>query len=95
MNRNDELKYKEMQSLIRNCKEIIEGSADEELLFNNANKPSERFPTRICLRELSKYLILEEMPIQIRNAHMIGDIHFHDADYAALGMTNCASSLIC
>lgn len=39
MNRNEELKYKGMQSLIRNCKEIIEGSADEELLFNNANKP--------------------------------------------------------
>ncbi|MFP9035378.1 anaerobic ribonucleoside-triphosphate reductase, partial [Enterococcus faecalis] len=91
MNRNDELKYKEMQSLIRNCKEIIEGSADEELLFNNANKPSERFPTQrdMLAGELSKYLILEEMPVQIRNAHMIGDIHFHDADYAALGMTNC------
>ncbi|QCQ65616.1 NrdD-like anaerobic ribonucleotide reductase large subunit [Salmonella phage Sepoy] len=91
MNRNEELKYKGMQSLIRNCKEIIEGSADEELLFNNANKPSERFPTQrdMLAGELSKYLILEEMPIQIRNAHMIGDIHFHDADYAALGMTNC------
>ncbi len=91
MNRNEELKYKEMQALIRNCKEIIEGSADEELLFNNANKPSERFPTQrdMLAGELSKYLILEEMPIQIRNAHMIGDIHFHDADYAALGMTNC------
>lgn len=78
-------------AMLRNCREIIEGSADEELLFNNANKPSERFPTQrdMIAGEVSKLLILEEMPPKIRNAHVVGDIHFHDADYAALGMTNC------
>lgn len=80
-----------LNAAILNCKEILEESAPDELLFNNANKPSERFSTQrdMLAGEINKYLILEEMPPSIRNAHEVGDIHFHDTDYAAQGYTNC------
>lgn len=70
---------------------MLDETATDELKFNNANKPSERFPTQrdMIAGELNKYLILQSMPDTIRNAHLLGDIHFHDLDYAAQGMTNC------
>lgn len=80
-----------LNNTIRNCREILDETADDELLFNNANKPSERFSTQrdMLAGEVNKYLVLEDMPDNIRVSHEVGDIHFHDADYAAQGYTNC------
>lgn len=81
----------ELDKLIDNVHGIIDGLAEDELLFNNANKPSERFPTQrdFIAGEISKYMISQEMPAKLWEAHESGKIHFHDADYGILGMTNC------
>ncbi|AQT25209.1 ribonucleotide reductase of class III (anaerobic) large subunit [Providencia phage vB_PreS_PR1] len=83
---NDKLK-----KMLENVRGILSSSASDELLFNNANKPSERFPTQrdMIAGEVSKYLLYEMLPQNIWNAHERGEIHFHDADYSAMGMTNC------
>ena len=77
--------------MIENVEGIIYGEAEDEVLFNNANKASERFPTQrdMIAGEVSKYLLSQNLPAKIWNAHAKGEIHFHDTDYSALGMTNC------
>lgn len=80
-----------LNDMLGNVRGILTGSATDELLFNNANKPSERFPTQrdMIAGEVSKYLLSEMLPKDIWKAHEHGEIHFHDADYSAMGMTNC------
>lgn len=82
---------KQLNNMLDNVEGIVFGFADKELLHNNANKPSERFPTQrdMIAGEVSKYLLSNYMPEDIWSAHEAGDIHFHDADYSALTMTNC------
>lgn len=80
-----------MDEFLDNIEHILNGSADETLLFNNANKPSERFPTQrdMIAGEVCKLLIARMLPKKIWDAHTSGLLHFHDADYSAMGMTNC------
>lgn len=81
----------DLTSTIDNIEGIVYGYADKTLLHNNANKPSERFPTQrdMIAGEISKYLLSQYMPEDIWEAHESGDIHFHDADYSAMQYTNC------
>lgn len=80
-----------MDEFLDNIEQILNGSADDTLLFNNANKPSERFPTQrdMIAGEVCKLLIARMLPKKIWDAHTSGILHFHDADYSAMGMTNC------
>lgn len=63
-----------------------------EVIHENANKDANVFNT---LRDLTagtvaKSLGLEMLPAHIRDAHVNGDIHFHDLDYHPyMPMTNC------
>ncbi|WP_414050653.1 anaerobic ribonucleoside-triphosphate reductase [Macrococcus animalis] len=63
-----------------------------EVIHENANKDANVFNT---LRDLTagtvaKSLGLEMLPAHIRDAHLNGDIHFHDLDYHPyMPMTNC------
>ncbi|WP_373742367.1 anaerobic ribonucleoside-triphosphate reductase [Jeotgalibaca porci] len=66
--------------------------ADETILNENANKDSRVFNT---IRDLTagvtaKALGLRMLPAHVENAHLRGDIHFHDLDYHPYSpMTNC------
>ena len=72
---------------------IINHSADNTLLHNNANKASERIPVMrdMIAGEVSKLLALEEiLPTEVSSAHKAGELHYHDLDYAPLfPMFNC------
>ncbi|MCU7557466.1 anaerobic ribonucleoside-triphosphate reductase [Macrococcus capreoli] len=78
----DDLKVR-LQHLINKSPEVI---------HENANKDANVFNT---LRDLTagtvaKSIGLEMLPEHIRNAHLEGDIHFHDLDYHPyMPMTNC------
>lgn len=80
-----------MEEFLNKIKGIIDGSADKTLLHNNANKPSERFPTQrdMIAGEVSKLLLERMLPSEVWEGHKTGKIHFHDTDYSAMGMTNC------
>lgn len=66
--------------------------ADETILNENANKDSRVFNT---IRDLTagvtaKAIGLRMLPAHVENAHLRGDIHFHDLDYHPYSpMTNC------
>ena len=59
--------------------------------FQNANKDSRVFHTRrdYMSGAVSKAAALDLLPKRVREAHLAGDIHFHDLDYASLPYTNC------
>ena len=68
------------------------GSGDKELTNENANKDSKTFPTKRDLMsgQVAKVEGLKMLPKPVRNAHLKGDIHFHDLDYSPyLPYTNC------
>lgn len=79
------------QELIDNVYAILGHEAEEDLLFNNANKASEQFPTQrdMIAGEVSKYVVSQEIPAYLLDAHNKGEIHIHDMDYRAQGYTNC------
>lgn len=79
------------QELIDNIYGILEQEAEEDLLFNNANKASEQFPTQrdMIAGEVSKFIVSQEIPSYLLAAHNNGQIHIHDMDYRAQGYTNC------
>lgn len=66
--------------------------ADETILNENANKDSRVFNT---IRDLTagvtaKAVGLRMLPPHVENAHLRGDIHYHDLDYHPYSpMTNC------
>ncbi|QEQ93413.1 putative anaerobic ribonulceoside-triphosphate reductase [Escherichia phage JLBYU43] len=77
--------------LIENCKGLLTLTADKDLQHNNANKPSEMFHTQrdLLAGEINKYLVAQELPKHLLDAHNLGKIHIHDMDYRAQGYTNC------
>lgn len=77
--------------LIDNVYGILEHEAEEDLLFNNANKASEQFPTQrdMIAGEVSKFIVSQELPAYLLAEHNRGAIHIHDMDYRAQGYTNC------
>lgn len=77
--------------LIDNVYALLDNEAEEDLLFNNANKASEQFPTQrdMIAGEVSKYIVSQELPAYLLKEHNRGAIHIHDMDYRAQGYTNC------
>ena len=67
-------------------------NADQSVVNENANKDSRVFNT---IRDLTagvaaKAIGLRMLPKHVSNAHMKGDIHYHDLDYQPYSpMTNC------
>ena len=82
-----------MDKLQRTILGIVGRTADAALLNNNANKASERIPVQrdMVAGEASKEIALNHMlPKEVRDAHINGDIHYHDLDYSPLfSMFNC------
>lgn len=72
---------------------IVGGTASAELMHSNANKASERIPTQrdMVAGEVAKFVALNHiLPKHIAEAHIKGEIHYHDLDYAPMfGMFNC------
>lgn len=66
---------------------------DESLVRENANKDSNVYATQrdLLAGAVSKASAFSMLPDVVSNAHMKGDIHFHDADYSPFtAMTNCS-----
>lgn len=66
---------------------------DETLVRENANKDSNVYATQrdLLAGAVSKASAFSMLPHAVSNAHMKGDIHFHDADYSPFTcMTNCS-----
>lgn len=67
-------------------------NGDKELVNENANKDSRTFSTKrdLIAGQVAKAEGLKMLPLHVREAHLRGDIHFHDADYSPyLPLTNC------
>ena len=65
---------------------------DETVIHENANKDSKVFNTQRDLTAgvSAKSIGLRLLPEHVANAHMKGDIHYHDLDYQPYApMTNC------
>ena len=64
---------------------------DPTLIHENANKDSNVYSTQrdLLAGAVSKAAAFNMLPPAVSNAHMKGDIHFHDADYFAQHMHNC------
>ncbi|MCH4208793.1 anaerobic ribonucleoside-triphosphate reductase [Bifidobacterium sp.] len=66
---------------------------DESLVRENANKDSNVYATQrdLLAGAVSKASAFSMLPDVVANAHMKGDIHFHDADYSPFtSMNNCS-----
>lgn len=66
---------------------------DETLVRENANKDSNVYATQrdLLAGAVSKASAFSMLPDVVSNAHMKGDIHFHDADYSPFtSMNNCS-----
>lgn len=66
---------------------------DPKLVKENANKDSNVYATQrdLLAGAVSKASAFSMLPKDVANAHMKGDIHFHDADYSPFtAMTNCS-----
>ncbi|WP_236632757.1 anaerobic ribonucleoside-triphosphate reductase [Bifidobacterium xylocopae] len=68
-------------------------SKDESLVRENANKDANVYATQrdLLAGAVSKASALKMLPKDVANAHLKGDIHFHDADYSPFtAETNCS-----
>ncbi|OZG50708.1 anaerobic ribonucleoside triphosphate reductase [Bombiscardovia coagulans] len=68
-------------------------SNDESLVRENANKDANVYATQrdLLAGAVSKASALKMLPKDVSNAHLKGDIHFHDADYSPFtAETNCS-----
>ena len=66
---------------------------DEALVRENANKDSNIYSTQrdLLAGAVSKASAFSMLPDAVSNAHMKGDIHFHDADYSPFtAQSNCS-----
>lgn len=86
-----ELALEGMTSVDKSISRVI--SKDKQVVNENANKDSDRFPTTrdLTAGSVAKALALKTMlPKHIANSHIKGDIHVHDLDYHPYSpMTNC------
>ncbi|MFL2104927.1 anaerobic ribonucleoside-triphosphate reductase [Desemzia sp. FAM 23991] len=67
-------------------------SRDETVINENANKDSKVFNTQrdLTAGSVAKAIGLQMLPKHVANAHLKGNIHFHDLDYQPYSpMTNC------
>ena len=66
---------------------------DPTLIHENANKDANVYATRrdLLAGAVSKAAAFNMLPPAVANAHMKGDIHFHDADYSPFtAQSNCS-----
>ena len=66
---------------------------DPTLIHENANKDANVFATQrdLLAGAVSKAAAFNMLPPAVSNAHMKGDIHFHDADYSPFtAQSNCS-----
>ena len=66
---------------------------DPTLIHENANKDSNVYATQrdLLAGAVSKAAAFTMLPPAVSNAHMKGDIHFHDADYSPFtAQSNCS-----
>ena len=66
---------------------------DESIVNENGNKDANIYSTQRDLLSgaISKAEALKLLPADVANAHMKGDIHYHDADYSPFtAMSNCS-----
>ena len=66
---------------------------DPTLIHENANKDSNVYATQrdLLAGAVSKASAFQMLPSAVANAHMKGDIHFHDADYSPFtAQSNCS-----
>lgn len=82
-------------SFAENLEEALEGlrSGDRSLIHENANKDATVFNTQRDLTAgavAKTYALAKMLPEPVAQAHLAGDIHFHDLDYSPYApMTNC------
>lgn len=65
---------------------------DESIVRENANKDSNVYATQrdLLAGTISRASAMRMLPPEVANAHLKGDIHFHDADYSPFtAETNC------
>ena len=65
---------------------------DESIVRENANKDSNVYSTQrdLLAGTISRASAMRMLPKDVANAHLKGDIHFHDADYSPFtAETNC------
>ena len=68
-------------------------SGDKAIINENANKDSRTFTTKrdLMAGQVAKAKGLRMLPRSVREAHLRGDIHYHDADYSPyLPYSNCS-----
>lgn len=65
---------------------------DPNIINENANKDATVYGVArdLLAGAISKAAFYRIAPKDVSNAHMKGDIHFHDADYSLSKMTNCS-----
>ena len=66
---------------------------DPTLIHENANKDANVYATQrdLLAGAVSKAAAFNMLPLAVANAHMKGDIHFHDADYSPFtAQSNCS-----
>lgn len=76
--------------LVSRINRLVNG--DKELNNENANKDSKTFSTKrdLMAGQVAKVEGLKLLPKKVREAHLRGDIHYHDLDYSPfLEYTNC------
>lgn len=82
---------KGLTDITTSVKKVIE--RDARTVNENANKDSNKYPVirDLTVGGVAKSVALKEMlPKRVVNAHIKGDIHFHDLDYSPfLPMNNC------
>ena len=81
-----------MSDLLQKCTEIVEGTASNTLLHNNANKDSSRVNVikNMLAGEVIKDYARQFLPDKVLQAHDKGYIHFHDMDESPMmPMYNC------
>lgn len=68
---------------------------DKEVINANANKDSRTFSTQrdLMAGQVAKPFGLKMLPARVREAHLRGDLHYHDLDYSPMtAYTNCFDS---
>ncbi|MBD1387951.1 anaerobic ribonucleoside-triphosphate reductase [Neiella sp. HB171785] len=91
--RHDRDMIRERQSRLNNEIQGLVEQSNSDLLNENANKDSKIIPTQRDLLAgiVAKHYALQYMlPKEVTRAHQLGDIHYHDLDYAPFfPMFNC------
>ncbi|MFK5280747.1 anaerobic ribonucleoside-triphosphate reductase, partial [Lacticaseibacillus paracasei] len=85
-----DLARKQKQDVNYNVSRLV--NRDESVVNENANKDSRVFSTQrdLTAGAVAKAIGLKMLPPAVANAHLRGDIHWHDLDYTPfMAETNC------